>query len=81
MNLSFITAAGTALTIARKNIKIIFFANIKSGRLRVDSDATARGKQDTNAQGRRMVQIYMAIMHAASALSPDMCTKKISQER
>ncbi len=76
VTLSFKTAAGATLAIARQNIKIVCFSYVNSCRLRVDPDSTAGGKQQMNAQGRRMVLIYMASMHAGLALSPKMCTGK-----
>ena len=56
--LSFKTVAGVALAISRKNIKLIRFAEVRTGRLRVDAYATSRGKQDSNAQRKRMILIY-----------------------
>ena len=47
--LSFKTAAGAARAISRQNIKLICFADVITGSLRVVADATARGKQDGNA--------------------------------
>ena len=46
--LSFKTSAGAALAISRQNIKLTCFADIATGRFRVDADATAGGKQDNN---------------------------------
>ena len=56
--LSFKTATGAALAISRQNIKLVCFADVTTGRLRVDADATAGEKQDNGAQGRRMILIY-----------------------
>lgn len=74
--LSFKTAAGAALAISRQNIKLICFADVTTGRLRVDADATAGGKQDSSAQGRRMILIYKSNMHPGSTLNPEQCTSK-----
>jgi hypothetical protein len=67
------------LAIAKQNVKIVCFADVNIGRLRVDPDATAGGKQQMNAQDKRMVLIYRTSMHAGSALSPKMCTRKIDK--
>jgi hypothetical protein len=74
MTMSFKHAAGTTLTIAKHNIKIKYFE--QTSNLRVDADATAGGKQQVSAQGRRMVLIYITNMHARSTLSPELCTGK-----
>jgi len=39
----------------------------------VGPDATAGGKQQMSAQGRRMVLLYRSSMHACSAMSPEIC--------
>ena len=39
--LSFNIAAGAAMAISRNNIKLICFADVTIGRLRVDADATS----------------------------------------
>jgi hypothetical protein len=70
MTLSFKSAAGAAFAIAGQNIKIICFADVQISKLRVDSAATAREKQDGSAQGRSMMSIYRTNMHASSAMSP-----------
>ena len=77
--LSFKTAAGVALVISRQNLKLICFADVTIGRLRVDTDATAVGKQDNNAHGRRMVLIYKTKMHPGSILNPEQCTTKMDR--
>ncbi len=61
--LSFKTGAGAAFAISRQNIKIICFADVTPRILRLDAYATARGRQDWSAQGRRMVLIYKTNMH------------------
>jgi hypothetical protein len=74
--LSFKTTAGAALAISRHNIKLICFADVTTGRLRVDADAIAGGKQDNNAPGRRTILIYKTNMHPGSTLNPELCTAK-----
>jgi hypothetical protein len=37
---------------------------------------TARGKQDSSAQGRRMILIYKSNMHPGSTLNSEQCTVK-----
>jgi len=76
---SFKTAAGAALAISRQNMKLIYFADVLTRRLRVDTYATAGGKQDNNAQGRRMVLIYKTNMHPGSILDPEQCTSKVDR--
>ncbi len=74
--LSFKTAAGAALAISRQHNKLVCFADVTIGRLRVDADATAGGKQDNSAQGRRMILIYKSNMHPGSSLNSEQCTSK-----
>jgi len=50
--MSFKTVARASLAISRQNIKLICFADVLTGRLRVDADATTKGMQDGSAQGR-----------------------------
>jgi len=77
--LSFKTSAGAALVISRQNIKLVCFTDLTTGRLRVDADATTGGKQDNNAQGRRMFLIYRTNMHPGSKLNPEQCTSKVDR--
>jgi len=74
--LSFKTATGAALAISRQNIKLVCFADVTTGRLRVDADASTGGKQYNNEQGRRMILIYKTNMHPGSYLNPEQCTTK-----
>jgi len=74
--LSFKTVAGAALAISRHNIQLICFADVTTGRLRIDAGATAGGKQDGNAQGRKMILIYKTNMHPGSTFNPEQCTTK-----
>jgi len=73
---SFKTTTGAALAISRQDIKLICFADVTTERLRVDADAIAGGKQDNNAQGRRMILIYKTNMHPGSTLNSEQCTSK-----
>jgi len=75
VTLSFKTAAGATLPIARHNIKIICLANVQTSKLHVDADAAAGGKQQMSAQGRCMVLIYRTNMHVGPTLSPK-CAQK-----
>ena len=77
--LSFKTSPGVALAISQHNIKLTCFADVLSGRLRVDTYATAGEKQDNNAKGRRMVLIYKTNMHPGSILNPEQCTSKVDR--
>ena len=77
--LSFKTTSRSALAISRQNIKLICFADVLTGRLRVDTCATTGEKQDINAHGRRMVLIYKTNMHPGSILSPEQCTTKVER--
>ena len=42
----------------------------------MDADATAGGKQDGSAQGRRIILIYKTNMHPGSTLNPELYTAK-----
>ena len=77
--LSFKTATRATLAISRHNIKLVCFADLTTGRLRVDAYTTSGGKQDNIAHGRRMVLIYRTNMHPESKLNPEQCTKKVDR--
>ena len=79
MILIFKTSAGVALAISRHDIKLVYFTDVTSRRLRVDANATAGGEQDGIAQGRRMVLICKANMHPGSILNPEQCTAKVDR--
>jgi hypothetical protein len=74
--LSFKTTTEAALAISRQNIRLICFADVTTGRLRVDADATSGGKQNNKVYGRRMILIYKTNMHPGSILNPEQCTSK-----
>jgi hypothetical protein len=74
--MSFKTVAGAALAISRYNIKLVYFADVTTGRLRVDADATTGGKHDIITQRRRRILIYKTNMHPGSTLNPEQCTTK-----
>jgi len=74
--LSYKTAARAVAAIQRQNLKIVCFTDSHTGMLRVDNPATMGGKQDPSMQGKRMVLIYMTIMHSSSSLSPSQCTQR-----
>jgi hypothetical protein len=77
--LPFKIAARVALAISRHKIKLICFADVQARRLRVDTDAIARGKQDNNAQGRRRILIYKTNMYSGSTMNPEQCTSKVDR--
>ena len=77
--LSFKTAAGVALVISRQNLKLICFADVTIGKLRIDADAIVWGKQDGNAYGKRMVLIYKTNMHMGSIMNPEQCPTKVKR--
>ncbi len=74
--LSFKIDARAALAISRLNIKLVCFADVQTGRLRVDANATEGGKQDNNAHRMRMIMIYKTTMHPESDMNPEQCTSK-----
>ncbi len=57
--------------------KIVCFGDTSNGRLRVDSDATARGKQNPTLQGKRILLIYKTHIHTKVTLDPKRCAPKI----
>jgi len=77
--MSFKTVAGVSLAISDHNNKLICFADVITGRLRVDADTTVGEKQDNNAHGRRMVLIYKTNMHPESILNPVKCTLNVDR--
>jgi len=56
--------------------KIACFRDAASGRLKVDPDAIAGGKQNPSKQGSRVLLIYKTYMHTESSLDPGRCTFK-----
>jgi hypothetical protein len=70
------TTAGAATVISRQNMKIAFFSDTHTGKLKVEKNATPGGKQEKSMQSRRMVLIYMTVMQSGSSLNPIQCTHK-----
>ncbi len=77
---SFRTAAGALLAVQRQTYKIVCFKDIDTGRLIVDTTSKIGGKQDINKQGRRVILIYKAHMHAEASLDPERCTHKSDEK-
>jgi hypothetical protein len=63
MVISFKTAPGAILALQRHTYKIVCFRDAISGRLNVDFNATAGGKQNPALQGSRVILIYKTYMH------------------
>ena len=76
MVISFKTAPGAILAIQRHTYKIVCFRDVISGRLKVDLNATARGKQNPALQGSRVILIYKTYMHTEASLDPERCSYK-----
>jgi hypothetical protein len=76
MVMAFKTAAGAILAVPRQTYKIVYFRDANTGRLKVDPDATAGGKQDPTLQGTRVLLIYKTPMHSEAALNPERCALK-----
>ena len=73
---SFKTGAEAILARKRQAYMIVCFRDTDSGRLRMDTAATFRGKQDMHKQGRRVILIYKAHMYTEASLDPERCTHK-----
>ncbi len=63
MVISYKTTPGAILAVQRQTYKIVCFKDVTSGRLKVDMDATAGGKQNPTPQGSRVLLIYKTYMH------------------
>ena len=64
------TTAGAILAAQRQTYKIVCFRDAISGRLKVDQDATARGKQNPALQGMQVLLIYKTRIHTEATLDP-----------
>jgi hypothetical protein len=73
---SYKTTTGATATISRQLFKIAYFADLKSSKLTVDTDATMGGKQDPNKQSRMMILVYKTAMHSESQLNSAPCGPK-----
>jgi hypothetical protein len=76
MVIFFKTTPGAILAIQRPTYKIVCFKDTISGRLKVDLDATAGGKQNPALQGSWVILIYKTYMHTESTLDPERCAYK-----
>jgi hypothetical protein len=77
MVMSLKTVAGATLAVQRETYKITYFRDAASGKLIVDPDATAGGKQNPTLQGHRVFLIYMKNMHTEDTLNLERCAHKI----
>jgi hypothetical protein len=75
----FKTTTRAALAILRQNIKLVCFADVQTGILRVDAYATTRGKQDSIARRMRIILIYNTIMHPGSDPNPEQSRAKVDR--
>ena len=78
--ISFKTTAGAVAAIQWQTYKIVCFRDTAGGRLRVDTAATAGGKQDSSKQGLRIILIYKSHMHKEASLDPERCTQKTDRK-
>ena len=76
MVIFFKATPGAILAVQRQTYRIVCFRDATSGRLKVDLDATAGGKQNPTLQGSRVIQIYKTYMHTESSLDPERCAFK-----
>jgi hypothetical protein len=74
--ISFKTTTGVILAVQRQTYKIVCFRDATSGKLKVDKDATAGGKQNPALQGMRVLLIYKTHMHTEATLDPERCALK-----
>ena len=73
---SYKTVAGATASISRHLFKIVCFADLKLGKLTVDTYATMGGKQDPNKQRRMMILVSKTAMHPEVQLNSAPCGPK-----
>ena len=76
MVISFKTAPGAILAVQRQTYKIACFRDVNIGRLKVDLNATAEGKQNPALHSSRVILIYNIYMHTEATLEPERCSYK-----
>jgi hypothetical protein len=72
----FKASSRTTLAIHKETFRFVFYNDKDFGGLKINSDATAKGKQNPALRGMRVMMFYKAHMHSESSLSPDGCTTK-----
>ncbi len=78
--ISFKTAAGAIAVVHKQTFRIVCFRDAAKGRLRVDTAATAGGKEDSSKQGLRSILIYKSHMYKEATLDPERCSQKSYQK-